>query len=37
MATANHFWLDIAAGGAVALLAYGAIAAASGRFAPARA
>ena len=37
MATGNHFWLDIAAGAAVALLAYGAIAAASGRSAPARA
>jgi membrane-associated phospholipid phosphatase len=37
MATGNHFWLDIAAGAAVALLAYGAIVAASGRSAPARA
>jgi hypothetical protein len=37
MATGNHFWLDIAAGAAVALLAYGVIAAASGRSAPARA
>jgi membrane-associated phospholipid phosphatase len=37
MATANHFWLDIAAGAAVALLAYAAVSAASGRAAPARA
>ncbi|MEX0674101.1 MAG: phosphatase PAP2 family protein [Gaiellaceae bacterium] len=37
MATGNHFWLDIAAGAAVALLAYVAVAAASGRVAPARA
>jgi hypothetical protein len=37
MATANHFWLDIAAGAAVALLAYGAVSAASGRAAPAQA
>ena len=35
MATGNHFWLDIAAGAVVAALAYGAIAAASGRSAPA--
>ena len=37
MATGNHFWLDIAAGAAVALLAYVAVAAASGQPAPARA
>jgi hypothetical protein len=37
MATANHFWLDIAAGAAVAVLAYAAVSAASGRAAPARA
>ncbi|MBD0338716.1 MAG: phosphatase PAP2 family protein [Thermoleophilia bacterium] len=37
MATGNHFWLDIAAGAVVAALAYGAIALASGRSAPARA
>ena len=37
MATGNHFWLDIAAGAAVALLAYAAIAAMSARAAPARA
>jgi membrane-associated phospholipid phosphatase len=37
MATGNHFWLDIAAGGAVALLAYAAVAATSLRSAPARA
>ena len=37
MATGNHFWLDIAAGAAVALLAYAAIAALSARAVPARA
>jgi len=37
MATGNHFWLDIAAGAAVAVLAYAVVAAASGRAAPARA
>jgi membrane-associated phospholipid phosphatase len=37
MATGNHFWLDIAAGAAVAVLAYAAVSAASGRAAPARA
>jgi len=37
MATANHFWLDIVAGAAVALLAAGAISATSLRTAPARA
>ncbi len=37
MATGNHFWLDIAAGGAVALIAYAAVAATSLRAAPARA
>jgi membrane-associated phospholipid phosphatase len=37
MATGNHFWLDIVAGGAVALLAYLAVSATSLRTAPARA
>ena len=37
MATANHFWLDIVAGAAVALLAAAAVSAASLRTAPARA
>jgi membrane-associated phospholipid phosphatase len=37
MATGNHFWLDIAAGAAVALLAFVVVSAASGRAAPARA
>jgi membrane-associated phospholipid phosphatase len=37
MATGNHFWLDIAAGAAVAGLAYAVVIAASGRAAPARA
>ena len=37
MATGNHFWLDIVAGGAVALLAYLAVSATSLRAAPARA
>ena len=37
MATGNHFWLDIAAGAAVAGLAYAVVTAASLRAAPARA
>jgi membrane-associated phospholipid phosphatase len=37
MATGNHFWLDIAAGAVVALLAAGAVSATSLRTAPARA
>jgi membrane-associated phospholipid phosphatase len=37
MATGNHFWLDIVAGGVVALLAYLAVSATSLRTAPARA
>ena len=37
MATGNHFWLDIVAGAAVALIAAGAISATSLRAAPARA
>ena len=37
MATANHFWLDIVAGAAVALLAAAAVSATSLRTAPARA
>jgi membrane-associated phospholipid phosphatase len=37
MATGNHFWLDIVAGGIVALLAYLAVSATSLRTAPARA
>jgi membrane-associated phospholipid phosphatase len=37
MATGNHFWLDIAAGAVVALLAAGAVSATSPRTAPARA
>jgi membrane-associated phospholipid phosphatase len=37
MATGNHFWLDIAAGAAVAGLAYAVVTTASGRAAPARA
>jgi membrane-associated phospholipid phosphatase len=37
MATGNHFWLDIAAGAVVAVLAAGAVSATSLRTAPARA